>query len=461
MKNEEKNYMNNYLKYFVWGLILLITMPVAFFSCGEQEDEFSKAPAPAQVISPTWVATNGGALISYTLPNDKNLLFVKAEYVNSLGNKVFRSSSQYSNQIDIDGFNDLNSHQINLISVGHNSKESEPVTITVVPDTSYIELIRKNMVIQKAVGGLNIKWYNPSKKTVYVYMTYNSELDRNRSVERILASEVENYNYNIRGLDTIPYQVDIVVEDLTGNKTASADKGKHIPDPEQKIDKKTWKLVANLSCNGNMWEGLTERFFDDVIDVMELGGDPRNYPLGDPRGNDSYFIIHKDNNSDPIQWINGSNELTKPLLIVIDMNKYAALSRIVWWQRAYHYNSATPFQPNTQWHYYTETNMRAFLFMGLTQEQMVGMTKTSLATKIWREYWMNCDAGDPYNSDGIIPASKYKEAADGHEFVLPNFSQPFRYIIIGITKSYGSETQIEGSEITLYGQDNVEYNTGE
>jgi len=447
--------MNNKLKYLIVGLILITILQGTFFSCAEQKDDFTKAPAPAQVINPSWVATNGGAIISYTLPNDNNLLFVKAVYVNSLGNEVFRSSSQYTGQIDIDGFNDLNAHEVNLVSVGQNCKESAPVTISVVPDTSYIEIIRRNMIVQKAIGGINIKWYNPSKKTVYAYINYDSDQDTIRSTERILASEVENYDFTIRGLDTIPYQVNIQVEDLSGNKTAMTDKGKYKPLPEQKIDKGIWKVVTNLSCNGDMYEGKLVYLFDDVIDVIELGG-----RMDAPNGNDSYFIIHKDNNSDPIQWINGSTELDKPLLIVIDMNKYAALSRIKYWQRAYHYIASDGSNvPNSIYAYYEEDNVRSFLFMGLTEEEMVGMTKAKLAAKIWTDKWMNCDIGDPHDPDGTIPASKYQEAVDGHEFILPNFSKPFRYIVIGITKSFGSETQMCGSEITLYGQDNVEYNT--
>ncbi|MDR0543228.1 MAG: DUF4959 domain-containing protein [Dysgonamonadaceae bacterium] len=441
---------------FQFSVVLLLF--VCVFACTTKEDEFDRAPAPAQVLNPAWIATNGGAVISYTLPNDKNLLFVKAVYINSLGNKVFRSSSQYVSQLDIDGFNDLNPHEVQLVSVGHNGKESAPVTITVVPDSSYIELIRNNMTVQKAVGGINIKWHNPSKKMVYAYINYDSEKDTVRLVERILASDVENYDMTIRGLDTIPYQVNIVVEDLSGNKTIMTDKGMYIPDPEQKIDKRVWTVITNLSCNGDLYEGKLVYFFDDVIDVIELGGKLTE----DPNGNNSYFIINKSQNSDPIQWINGSSELDKPLLIVIDMHKYAALSRIKYWQRAFHYDSGNPSSTvNSTYHYYQEDNMRSFLFMGLTEDEMAGMNKKKLAAKLWTDHWVNCDVGDPHDTDGNIPQSKYKEAVEGHEFVLPNFSKPFRYIVIGITKSFGSETQICGSEITLWGQDNVEYNTGE
>ena len=448
--------MNKQLKYLIIGLIGTTVLLTAFFSCVEQKDDFTKAPAPAQVINPSWVATNGGALIRYTLPNDNSLLFVKAVYVNSLGNKVFRSSSQYTDQIDIDGFNDLEAHKVDLVSVGHNGKESAPVTITVVPDTSYIELIRRNMVVQKATGGLNIKWYNPSKKMVYAYINYDNDQDTVRSAERILASEAEYYNDDIFGLDTIPFQVDIQIEDLSGNKTAMTDKGKHKPDPEVIINKKTWKVITNLSCDADKYEGKLIYFFDDIIDNIIDGGTVES------GGNDSYFIIHKDDNSDPIQWINGSTELDKALLFVIDMNKYARLSRIKFWQRAYHYiSSEGSNKPNGTYAYYEEDNLRAFLFMGLTEEEMIGMTKAKLAAKLWMEKWVNCDVGDPHDADGKIPASKYQEAVNGHEFRLPNFSKPFRYIIIGITKSFGSETQICGSEITLYGEDNVQYNTGD
>jgi len=65
------------------------------------------------------------------------------------------------------------------------------------------------------------------------------------------------------------------------------------------------------------------------------------------------------------------------------------------------------------------------------------------------------DIGDPKDEDGNIPAAKIQEAIDGHEFSLENTSEPFRYLKFSLTSSFGSETNVYGSEITLFGLDNL------
>ena len=48
------------------------------------------------------------------------------------------------------------------------------------------------------------------------------------------------------------------------------------------------------------------------------------------------------------------------------------------------------------------------------------------------------------------------EAANGHDFDLDGVSDKFRYLKFSITSNYGSDTYVHGSEITLYGLDNVD-----
>ena len=70
-------------------------------------------------------------------------------------------------------------------------------------------------------------------------------------------------------------------------------------------------------------------------------------------------------------------------------------------------------------------------------------------------YRRSCDLGDGKpDADGNIPADRLQEALDGHEFELEQMSGPYRYIKVAITSSFGSETQICSSEISLYGLDN-------
>jgi hypothetical protein len=47
-------------------------------------------------------------------------------------------------------------------------------------------------------------------------------------------------------------------------------------------------------------------------------------------------------------------------------------------------------------------------------------------------------------------------AANGHDFELEGISEQFNYLKISITSNYGSDTYCHGSEITLYGLDNLD-----
>jgi len=66
------------------------------------------------------------------------------------------------------------------------------------------------------------------------------------------------------------------------------------------------------------------------------------------------------------------------------------------------------------------------------------------------------DIGDPRDGEGNIPASALEDGADGHDFSLDNVTETFRYLKFSVTSNYGSESYVNGSEITLYGLDNVE-----
>ena len=67
----------------------------------------------------------------------------------------------------------------------------------------------------------------------------------------------------------------------------------------------------------------------------------------------------------------------------------------------------------------------------------------------------SCDIGEGNrDADGNLPADRLQEALDGHEFELEQMTEPYRYFKVAITSSFGSETQICCSEISLFGIDN-------
>lgn len=395
-------------------IYILLLAAFAFTACNE---EILDTTAPGKVTNISYKPTNGGAILTFTAPGDDDLLYVKAVYTNSLGKEVFKVTSHYGDSIEIDGFKEATPQKIKLYAVDRSNNHSEPAEIEVTPMKSFIYLVQESVQLKEQLGGVRITWENPDRKTVFVYVNFSKA---GKTYERILSSALSDPVLMIRGLDPEEYSFSVTVEDFNGNKTDKMDVGTYKPLLEQKIDKSTWKVLQNLSVDGDKWEGTLASFWDDVVDTKESGSD------------NSYFIINRDDNGGMLKW---------PLDIVVDLNKTVVVNRFVVWQRAFAYVNAEQNGVSTDYYYYKEENMKSFSVSVSTDK----LTWTSLG---------NFDIGDPRDAAGVISPAKYKEAIDGHEFNLESVSQPFRYMKFSILSNYGSETNVYGSEITLYGLDN-------
>ena len=388
--------------------ILLITV-----SC--QDTESGDVTAPGKLIVETITPTNGGGIISYTLPDDSDILFVRAEYTNTLGEDVFRVSSVHNNEVEISGLNQTTPIEVNLFVVDNNDNKSEPTTAEFVPLESFIYLVQESIEFSADLGGVRVSWENIESKTVYVYVHIQNGEDEEI---RILSSNSPLENRFIRGLEATELTFLTKVADFDGNVTELEEKGVYSPLFEEVIDKSTWSLVSNQSINGNAWEGSTVNFWDDIVDTTQTDSD------------NSYFIIWRDQNGGTLNW---------PLDIVVNLNKNVKINRLKVWQRAFWYNGPSP----TTAYYYQEENMKSFDLFASNN----GQEWTLLG-----QY----DIGNPMDADGNIPSDAMESAANGHDFELDGVSESFNYLKISITSNYGSDTYCHGSEITLYGLDNLD-----
>lgn len=395
-------------------IYILLLAAFAFTACNE---EVLDTTAPGKVTNISYKPTNGGAILTFTAPDDDDLLYVKAVYTNSLGKEVFKVTSHYGDSIEIDGFKEATPQKVKLYAVDRRNNNSEAAEIEVTPMKSFIYLVQESIQMKEQLGGVRITWENPDQKTVFVYVNFRRA---GKTYERILSSALSDPVLMIRGLDPEEYSFSVTVEDFNGNKTDKMDVGTYRPLLEQKINKSTWKVLQNLSVDGDKYEGTLVSFWDDVIDTKESAAD------------NSYFIINRDDNGGMLKW---------PLDIVVDLNKTVVVNRFVVWQRAFAYVNAEQNGVSTDYCYYKEENLKSFSVSVSTDK----LTWTSLGT---------FDIGDPRDAAGVISPAKYKEAIDGHEFNLESVSQPFRYMKFSVLSNYGSETNVYGSEITLYGLDN-------
>jgi hypothetical protein len=395
----------NFLSIFLFSLILLI-------SCDENES--GDTVAPGSITIENIAPTNGGGIISYSLPSDSDILFVRAEYTNSLGDDVYRVSSSHNNSVEIDGLNQDTAINVRLYVVDESQNISDPTVLEFTPLPSFIYLVQESISISPELGGVRIEWENIAEKTVYVHLHIVNGDDEEI---RILSSDKEFENISVRGLESIETTFLTKVEDFDGNITDLEEKATISPLFEEMIDKSTWTLVDNLSVNGNAWEGSTVNFWDDVVDTASTNSD------------NSYFIIWRDQNGGVLNW---------PLDIVINLNKNVQVHRFKVWQRAFWYNGPTGIP-----YYYQEENMRSFdLFASNNAQDWTLLGQF--------------DIGDPSDQDGNISQDFIDAAAEGHDFDLEGVSDAFRYLKFSITSNFGSDTYVHGSEITLWGLDDVD-----
>ena len=386
------------------GLILL----------GCEESNSGDTTPPGELIVVSTTPTYGGGIITYELPQDDDILFVRADYTNAQGEDVFRVSSKNNNHIEISGMVEAEPVEISLRVVDKSENESNSVIVSLTPERSFIYEILENISLTEDLGGVRVYWENLAEKTVFIY--FYIEADGEEDV-RILSSSLKTNSQFIRGLSAVPTKISVKVEDFDGNSTSIVELGEYTPLFEEKIDKSTWSLVSNLSINGNAYEGRTVNFWDDVVDTAATNSD------------NSYFIINRNDNGGVLRW---------PLDIVIDLNKTVKINRFKVWQRAYWYNGPDATTP----YYYQAENLREF-------DLFVSNDKTE-----W-ELLGSFDIGDPKNSEGEIPTEKIEEAAAGHDFSLDEISPNFRYLKFSIQANYGSDSFTHGSEISLFGRDNL------
>ena len=394
---------------FYVSLLLLVMSLVA--SCESDDNGDTTPPGELNIISTE--STYGGAVISYSLPDDNDILYVRADYTNGKGEAVFRTVSKHVNQIEVSGFVLEKDVTVSLTVVDENQNSSKAVAHEIRPLRSFIFLVQESIQIEPDLGGVQVSWENVTEKTVFVYLQIQDGEDEQI---RILSSANKNEKIFVRGLEAKPLLFLTKTEDFDGNITGLQEKGTYTPLFEEKINKNSWKLVSNLSIDGNAYEGKTVNFWDDVVDTYETDSD------------NSYFIINRNDNGGILRW---------PLDIVIDLNKKAKINRFKVWQRAYWYNG-----PDGKSYYYQEENLKSF-------DLYVSMDKTD---------WVllgNFEIEGPVGGTDEISQALLDKAAAGHNFNLDEISPEFRYLKFSITSNFGSDSFCHGSEITLFGRDNL------
>ncbi|MGV8134040.1 MAG: DUF4959 domain-containing protein [Mangrovibacterium sp.] len=254
------------------SIYYLVTVSLIFFfahGCKEEgrldHIDYS-APAPGQVSDVSIRNIPGGATISYNLPDDENLLYVKAEYEIRTG--VFREckASYYADSLTLDGFGDTKSYDVKVYSVGKNEKKSEPLIVQVNPLTAPVKESSKEL--KSAFGGVSVSFENThATELAIVLMTDTTGSGYWTTLQTFYTSATKG-TFSYRGLDSIPARFATYLRDRWNNLSDTLEATLK-PMYEEFIPKNTYKEVHLPTDTYDPIEGRAEymlnRAFDGVI----------------------------------------------------------------------------------------------------------------------------------------------------------------------------------------------------
>ena len=182
---------------------------------------------PQQISNPQVEVINGGAIITYTLPNDPNVEYVMAEFERN-GQPTQVKSSIYNNSLTIEGLNTIDPVTVQLYSVNYFERCSEPVPVTFTPLESVVMVTLSDLEadVRAGFGGIYLHWTNEFNTEISIHVMTNEAEDKEATElweeQEVYFSAVEegrtfrDYK-DQKQYESVPTHFGVYVEDKWGN----------------------------------------------------------------------------------------------------------------------------------------------------------------------------------------------------------------------------------------------------
>ena len=382
------------------NILILIALGLITFACNEEP--IGQQPIdniPPEAVSDVKVENiPGGAILTYMLPQDEDLLYVKAVY--SLKDSLISEtrSSLYSDTLKVEGFGDTKEQQVKLIAVDRSRNESPEVLATIAPLEAPVVTIGKTLSLVPDFGGVHSYWENPTRAEISTIILQKDQNDEYVPLETFYSSMVDGDGAT-RGMDTIASDFGIYVQDRWENQSDI----KYFtltPIYETEFDPVKFKAVelpgdagsVNGWAKSNMWDGTT--------------------------GDNGYSSI-------------GGTGVW-PHFVTIDLGVTGQLSRLRIFQRLGDY-------------IFGEGNPRKFEVWGCQTLDPTGSWDS------WTKL-MDCTSVKP---SGLPMGQNTNEdielATNGEDFICDPMNPKVRYIRIKVTQTWAGGDNFQISELEVYG----------
>lgn len=387
--------MKNQIALFLFLVLLLIA------SC--TEEPIGQVPidnvAPGKVTNVKVENVKGGAILTYNLPKDEDLLYVKAIYPqrDNVFNEV--KSSLYTDTLKLYGFGDTKPRQVTLYAVDRSKNESEGVTVTVEPLEPPLISIAQTLRAVEDFGGIHLYWDNPDRSEISVVVLREDSNMEYVPLETFYSS-LATGNGAVRGLDTISGNFGIYVQDRWENRS-EIQYTSLTPLYETQFDRLKFRSLQLPGDEPSAWGWVLSNIYDGVI------SDGNGFHTAQGSGN----------------W---------PHAFTIDLGQAGRISRIKIYQR------------QGDW-IYRHGNPRKFEVWGAETLDTSGDWST------WTKL-MDCESIKPSE----LPLGQYSGedvawAGAGEEFLNSPENPQVRYLRFLITENWSGGDFVHFSELEIFG----------
>jgi len=404
----------------IFFYIALVLVIVACKEEGRIDYIDENAPAPATVEVVDVENTPGGAIIKFKIPNDNNLLGVKAVYERN-GEMVEKKASLYVDTIVVEGFGNTQSQDIKLFSIGKNEKISAAVSAKITPLPPPVRSV--DFDVQSGFGGVIVELDKNKTNADLSLVLMADTLGNGKYVDmQTFHTKSDKIKFPRRGLKTQPTKFGVYLRDRWNNKSDTLFR-ELTPIEEQKIP-------SDLFRNANL-----------PTDYFETAGGSDGYKLenlwlGADASDQTFYA--------------SSHIAPIPNWFTIDLGRKVKLSRIQKWPRPDYelYSSTAPrvFQvwgsdnpnPDGSWDdsWFLVAELEQFKPSGYGEGREVGPI-----TDEDRDYWYNRTEFD------IMPTEQ-----------APDPYRPLTHVrikILSTFQTYGTESdksQVLIGQLVFWGQ---------
>ncbi|MBZ4190922.1 DUF5000 domain-containing lipoprotein [Niabella beijingensis] len=249
--------------------IHLLFLIVAFTILGCERDAL-KDPldagdgAPARVTNVKVENVPGGAVISYDVPDDSRLLYVKAVYDIREGVTQEIKSSYYNKTLKVEGFPDTKEYAVKLYSVSRGEQVSEPVETVIHPLEPPIKNTFRSLKMEETFGGVRLTFDNPVSANLVMTVIAEDSVGQMKEALTYYTKSIGG-SFAVRGFDPVKRRFGVYIRDRWNNRSDTLF-GEYTPWLEKLLDRtkiKALNLITDQNaqhCCGvglsDLWDGV-------------------------------------------------------------------------------------------------------------------------------------------------------------------------------------------------------------